>query len=199
MRRGSARHRTVQPRIIHHLDLPPAGAKARTLVEGERGGMVEGAGVQPEPIDLMRPGDLKRAVHQPAAGAAAAEFCGDAEHPDLALAGLGKIQFEQALVAAVIDQRVDFELRRMQVRRELGVAHPDARYPQPFLADAAVEIAKPVERRRLDPAQRPGRRGIGPRRGTRGHLQMRDDGGELAGGDVGIAVGRDHSTPLKAQ
>src|SRR5215218_7412955 len=104
MLRHIARHRSIEPRIVDHLDLPPERTKARALVEGERGGMIEGAGMQPEPRERLRPRDLLRAVHQPAAGAGADEFFGKPERNDLALSGLAKIHLEQAFIASLMRQ-----------------------------------------------------------------------------------------------
>ena len=102
MPRHIARHCPIEPRIVDHFDLPPEWTKARALVEGQRGGVIEGAGVQPDAFDRPRPRELQRAVHQPAAGAGSDQFFGDAEKADFALAGLAKIQFEQAFVAPII-------------------------------------------------------------------------------------------------
>src|SRR6185503_9673176 len=49
----------VEPRIIRHLDLSPERTKTRTLVEGQRGRVIEGAGVQPDAFDRPRPRDVK--------------------------------------------------------------------------------------------------------------------------------------------
>src|SRR6185295_9869970 len=135
----------VEPRIIRHLDLSPERTKTRTLVEGQRGRVIEGAGVQPDAFDRPRPRDVKRTVHQPAAGARSDQFCRHAEHADFALARPAKIQFEQSFVTPIIDQRIDFELRCVKPFRQFGVGHPDPREPEPLLTDAAIEIAKPVE------------------------------------------------------
>src|SRR5882672_9741579 len=106
MPRRVTRRGAVEARIVLDLDLPPEGAKAKALIEGDRARMIVGAGVQPDPRDRPRPCKLQRAVHQPAAGAAADQFCSDAEKYDLALSRFAKIQLQQAFVAAVMRQRV---------------------------------------------------------------------------------------------
>ena len=107
-----ARRRAVEARIVLHLDLPPERAKARALVERERGRMIKGAGMHPDPRDRPRPRQLQRAAHQKSPGAAADQFCGDAEEGEFALAGLAEIEFKQTLVASVLHQRIDFDQRR---------------------------------------------------------------------------------------
>ena len=57
------------------------------------------------------------------------------------------------------------------------------------------EIAVPAEIRCLDPAQSMCAGGIGRDRRQFGHLQMRDDGRDFAGGNVVCAVGEDHPSP----
>ena len=114
------------------------------------------------------------------------------ERDDFALPGLAKIHLEQAFVASLMRQCVDLHQRRLNDRGQFRVGHPYPRDPQPWPADAAIEIAIPVERGGIYPPQRPRAGGIGTRRGARGHFQMRDDGGDLAGGNVGVAVGQDH-------
>src|SRR6185369_17041389 len=101
----------IQPRIDDHLDLPTKRTKAGALVERERGGMIEGAGMQPEPLDRVRPCDVNCAVHQPAAGAGSDEFSGESERNYFALPGFTKIHFEQALVASFMGERVDLHRR----------------------------------------------------------------------------------------
>ncbi len=100
-------HCPIKPRIVRNLDLPPERAKPRALVEGHRRRMIQRAGVHPDPRDLPRPRPLQRAVHQPAAGAAADQFGGNAEEGEFALAGPAKIQLQQAFVAAVLHQCVN--------------------------------------------------------------------------------------------
>ncbi len=155
MPRHMARRGAVEARIILHLDLPPESAEAGALVERQCGRMIEGAGVQLEAIDRPRPRKLQRVVHQPAAGTGADKFWGDAEHADLARTGLTEIQFEQPLVTAVCDQRMCFDQRMIQPGRELVVGSADAGEPQPFLADAPIEIAIPGKIGPLDVSQCP--------------------------------------------
>jgi hypothetical protein len=95
--------------------------------------MVEGAGVQPEPLDRPRPCEIKRVLHQPTAGTSADEFCGDAERPDFASRRLAEIQFEQPLVGTVGDQRISLDQRMMQPCGKLVVCAVDAIEPQPLL------------------------------------------------------------------
>ena len=83
----------IKPRIVGNLDPPPERAKACALIEGQRRRMIEGAGMHPHARDRPRPRKLQRAVHQPAAGTAADQFCGDAEEDEFALAGVAEIQF----------------------------------------------------------------------------------------------------------
>ncbi|KTT56205.1 hypothetical protein SB7C_12225, partial [Staphylococcus epidermidis] len=100
--------------------------------------------------DIARPGDLQRAVHQEARGAGADEFCGDAEIEQLAFAVHAEVELKQAFILAIDDQPVELDPGRVNAPGEIGVIEPAAGNPQPFLADAAVEIAIPVERGRLD-------------------------------------------------
>src|SRR6266404_2796266 len=86
--RRVARRRSIKPRIVLDLDLPPEGAKAGALIERHCTRMIVSAGVQPDPRDRPRPCKLQRAVHQPAAGAAADQICRDAKEGEFALAGL---------------------------------------------------------------------------------------------------------------
>lgn len=51
MPRRIARCCAIKPRIVRHLDLAAEGAEAGALVEGDGGGMVEGAGVQPDAVE----------------------------------------------------------------------------------------------------------------------------------------------------
>ncbi len=66
------------------------------------------------------------------------------------------------------------------------------RKPQPLLADAAVEVAVPIKRGRVGLAQGPCARRVVAAVRARRHLEMGDDRGDLAGGNVGVAVGEDH-------
>src|SRR5262245_56945967 len=101
MLRPIARRGAVEARIVGDLDLPPKRAETGALVERQRGGMIEGAGVQPQPLDRPRPRKRQRVVHQPVPGAGADELWGDAEHADLADLKLAEVEFEQAFVATV--------------------------------------------------------------------------------------------------
>ena len=187
-----ARHRAVEARIIGDFDLAAERDEAGALIERDGRRMIEGAGVHPDAAHVAAPRALQRAVHQEAGGAGADQACGDAEIDQLALAGFAEIQLQQAFVAAVDDERVDFDTRVVDDCGELSVAHAQSREPQPLFADAAVEIAVPGERGCVGLAQGPRAGWIVAARRARGHLQMGDDGGDLAGGDVGIAVGEDH-------
>ena len=93
MRCGCTRCRSGEARIVRDFDLPSKRAKAGALVKRERRRMIEGAGMHPHARDRPRPRKLQRAVHQPAAGTAADQFCGDAEEDEFALAGVAEIQF----------------------------------------------------------------------------------------------------------
>jgi hypothetical protein len=186
MLRSTARRGSVKARVVRDLDLAPERAEARALIERQRRRMIERAGVHPDARDLPRPRQLQRAIHQPAPGAAADQVSGHAEEGEFALTGLAKVQFEQTLVAPLVHQRMDIDHRRANDRGQVRVHHLQPRKPQPFLADAAIEIAKPVQIRRRRPAQRPRALGIAAKRRTFGHLQMRDHGRDLAGGNVRI-------------
>src|SRR5207249_9489600 len=48
MPRDMTRRRPVEARIVRHLDLPPERSKARALIERQRGGVIEGAGMHPD-------------------------------------------------------------------------------------------------------------------------------------------------------
>src|SRR3954452_18422082 len=99
-----ARRRPIKPRIIHDFDLPPKGAESGPLVKRQRGRMIESAGVHPQPADRPRPRQLKRAIHQPMARAAAYQLRGYAEEGELALAWCSYLQLKQSFVAAVLHQ-----------------------------------------------------------------------------------------------
>src|SRR5207245_933001 len=99
MLRGTPRRRSVKARVVSDFDLATERTKTRALIERQRGGMIERAGVHPDTVDRLRPCQFQRAVHQPAPGAAADQFCGHAEEGQLALTDLPKIQFKQSLVA----------------------------------------------------------------------------------------------------
>src|SRR5438067_10226046 len=106
MLRHIARRGAVEARVVGDFDLPPERTKTGALVERQRSRMIEGAGVQPETRDVARPRKLQRAVHQPTAGAAADELCGNAEHADLANCGPAEVELEQAFVTAISDERM---------------------------------------------------------------------------------------------
>src|SRR3954470_1673547 len=99
-----ARRRPIKPRIIGDFDLPPKGAESGPPVKRQRGRMIESAGVHPQPADRPRPRQLKRAIHQPAAGTRAYQLRGYAKEGELALAWGSKIQLKQTFVAAVLHQ-----------------------------------------------------------------------------------------------
>src|SRR5690348_15803540 len=50
---GGARYRTGQPRVVSHLDLPSERAKAGALIERKCFGVIERAGVKPDPVDRV--------------------------------------------------------------------------------------------------------------------------------------------------
>ena len=91
-----------------------------------------------------RPCQLQRAVHQPAPGAGADQLRRHPKEGEFALTGLAKIQFEQTLIAPLVHQRMDIDHRRANDRCQFRIRRLQPRKPQPFLADAAIEIPKPV-------------------------------------------------------
>src|SRR4051812_16545914 len=98
MPRRIPRRLAVDARIVLDLDLPMKRAKAGAQIERHRAGMIMRAGMQPEPRDRARPRKLQRAIHQPAAGAAADELCTHTEEHDFAVPGLAKVELQQAFV-----------------------------------------------------------------------------------------------------
>lgn len=190
MRRRRERQNAGEARIVDDLDLAAERPEAGALVERERRRMIEGAGVHPDPRHWLRPGARQRLGHQPAPGAAADQRRGNAEERQFAIAGRPEVELEQPRIHAAALQRIDLDLRRLQDRRELGVRHDQARVPQPILADAAIERAKPRDVRRDHPPQRPPAIRHAARRRRHEHLQMRDHGRDLAGRQVVMVIGQ---------
>src|SRR5438046_2750374 len=88
----------VEPWVGSDLDLTAIGTEASALVEGQRAGMIEAAGMKPESRQRLCPSALQRAVHQQAGGAGANQLRGHAKQHQLAIVLLAEVELQQALV-----------------------------------------------------------------------------------------------------
>src|SRR5690242_13458592 len=86
----------AQTWILERHAAPGVDRKPGALVERQRTGMVEGAGVYPEPLDRARPRALDRGVEQKAAEAAADEVGDQPKIAQFGFAGGGRVEFEIA-------------------------------------------------------------------------------------------------------
>ena len=104
-----ARQGAHDPRIVGYLNLPPVGRKAGAEIEGKRPGVIERAGMRPDAPDRPRPGVFQRAIHEPAAGAAAKQRRREAEKRNLAVSFYAEIKFQQTCFGSGVRERIDFD------------------------------------------------------------------------------------------
>ncbi len=154
---------------------------------GFQGGrMVERAGVDPDPLDSRAPGQRQGPGEQPVAMAHAGELRDEAEEPDQGRTGRPEIELDHPdLDAGPVDHGVDLG--------DLGpkpfVVHEQPRIPEPARPYPLEEepVAGGV---RVWPAFEPERRGgEGARLRAIGHLEIGDDGADMAFGQRGEGHG----------
>ena len=90
--------------ISHDLDLLPNGRETAATIEGQGLRAVEGAGMDVEPGNRMRPCRVDRMIHQKPSCAAADQGFGQAEKGQFTLISDADIQFHQSFGGAVFFQ-----------------------------------------------------------------------------------------------
>src|SRR5947209_14290485 len=90
-------------------------------VIGQRGGMIQRAGMQPEPAGLVAPGLVHRPLEEPFAQTLPDEFGHQTELGQFDLAGDPPVQFGKARRRAVDVQNVNLVPRVIQDRSEFGI------------------------------------------------------------------------------
>src|SRR3546814_19812977 len=114
-----------EARIAVNLDHDRVGPEAGALVEAERSGMVEAAGMHPETLDRPGPGQLDRPLHEEPPGSRSDRLRHHAEEGDLAFAWLAEIQLQPAdvLVRTGLPQPVTLDTRHGEDGGELSLVH----------------------------------------------------------------------------
>src|SRR5262245_14278402 len=189
---GAARIVASEAWVVGDLDLALERPEARAKIEVDSAGVVEGARVHPKAVDRLGPRSLNRMLHEKAPGALADQARGYPEVGQLAHSLGAKIKLEQALVPAAADEGVHLNRRVADDGLECLSLEFEAHEPKPILPDATIEVAIPFGgRTRHLPNAQIAALSQDARRGWLVHLQMRDDGSNLARRDVGVAI-REH-------
>lgn len=189
MRSGGLRQQSDEPGVWGDFDTPAVGHKAGALVEGERLGMVQRAGVEEEAGGVVGPCLALRVDHEGMPGALADKVGGHTEERDFDVGEGPAVEFQDALIAVVRTEEEDVDLGVGEEGREFVVTEAQAAEPEPAFADGAEDAAVAFEIRFSEAFDRECRGRLGELRRLP-HFEIGDHGGDVPRGHLEITFGK---------
>ncbi len=141
MRRGIARQDVGEARVEKGFHRAPHGDKPRAAISGERGGVIEAAGVDVDAPGVVAPRARHGLSEEPAAVALPGISGNESDERQLAIAWRAAVEFEHPDGLIAIPHFEQLDVPMVEDRAQLAIAHDQAREPQPWRADRAEQVS----------------------------------------------------------
>ena len=126
----------LQARVGEAFDRAPVRDEAGAAIGGQRGRVIERAGVDVDSAYAFAPGAPRRLGKKPAAVAHAGQFGNEADEGEFALVRLAEVELEHSgVAAALVHDLVELDPGVLDDRREMRVVEDQPRKPQPRRSD----------------------------------------------------------------